>query len=246
MTKADTDATATDAAAPTPEQHRSLQDGALRAAIFGISDGLVTNVSLILGVAGADAASGTVRLAGLAGMIAGAFSMAAGEFVSMAAQRELLEREIEVEREALTEHPKRVRDELISIFTKRGISQEMAQEFTEEVTRTPELALETYARAGLGVDPGHLGSPIAAATSSFVSFSIGAIIPLLPWFFLEGDGAVGVSILLGALTALAIGGAIGASTGRSPVVGALRQLALGALAGGMTYLIGALLGVQVS
>ncbi len=232
--------------ADSTETHADVQDGALRAAIFGISDGLVTNVSLILGVAGADSNAGIFRLAGFAGMIAGAFSMAAGEFVSMSAQRELLEGEIDEERQKLRRSPKQVREDLLKIYLERGISQDVAVELVQEVMKTSDKAMETYARAGLGVDPEHLGSPLAAAASSFVSFSVGGIIPLIAWFFLTGTAAVAVSVIMAALTAVAIGGAIGVLSGRSPVKSALRQLALGAVAGGMTYVIGAVLGVQVN
>src|SRR4051812_17529906 len=151
-------------------RNREVQSGALRAAVFGISDGLVTNISLMLGVAGADADPGVVRLAGLAGMIAGAFSMAAGEFVSMSAQRELLEAQIDEEREELRQEPQQARQELLELFTKQGISSETADKLTDEIMSKPALAVDVYARASLGVDPTSLGSPLAAAASSFVSF----------------------------------------------------------------------------
>jgi VIT1/CCC1 family predicted Fe2+/Mn2+ transporter len=223
-----------------------VQGGTIRAAIFGISDGLVTNVSLILGVAGAAADPGVVRLAGLAGLAAGAFSMAAGEYVSMTAQKELLERELEVERRSLAARPAFERRELASIYEERGVAPDMAAELSAEMMREPELALETHAREELGVNPRELGSPIAAAVSSFFAFALGAVIPLVPWFFVRGTTAIVISVFLGALTALAIGAAIGVSTGRGPLRSAVRQLLLGAAAGGVTYGIGAVLGVRVS
>lgn len=225
--------------------HRNVQGGAIRAAIFGISDGLVTNVSLILGVAGAAADPGVIRLAGLAGLAAGAFSMAAGEYVSMSAQKELLERELEVERRSLATRPTFERRELASIYEERGVSPDTAAELSAEMMREPKLALETHAREELGVNPRELGSPIAAAVSSFFAFALGAVIPLVPWFFVRGTTAILISVVLGALTALAIGAAIGVSTGRGPLRSAVRQLLLGAAAGGVTYGIGAVLGVQV-
>ena len=152
-----------------PRRNREVQSGALRAAVFGISDGLVTNVSLMLGVAGADADPGVVRLAGLAGMIAGAFSMAAGEFVSMSAQRELLEAQIDEERLELKQEPQQARQELQDVFTKQGISGDTANKLTDDIMKKPAVAVDVYARASLGVDPEGLGSPIAAAGSSFVS-----------------------------------------------------------------------------
>lgn len=226
--------------------HRNVQGGAIRAAIFGISDGLVTNVSLILGVAGAAADPGVVRLAGLAGLAAGAFSMAAGEYVSMTAQKELLERELEVERQSLATRPAFERRELTSIYEKRGVAPATAAELSAEMMREPALALETHAREELGVNPRELGSPIAAAVSSFLAFALGAVIPLVPWFFVRGTTAILISASLGALSALAIGAAIGVSTGRGPLRSAVRQLLLGAAAGGVTYGIGTLLGVRVT
>src|SRR5437763_5434200 len=184
--------------------HRDVQGGAARAAVFGISDGLTTNVSLILGVAGAAATTGSqfVRLAGLAGLIGGAFSMAAGEYVSMKAQSELLERELEIERREISRHPGSERRELAAIYRNRGVEPEVADELAREMMRDPELALETHAREELGIDPTSLGSPIMAAVSSFIAFSIGAIIPLMPWFFAKGSAAVTASIVLGAVAAL--------------------------------------------
>jgi VIT1/CCC1 family predicted Fe2+/Mn2+ transporter len=231
---------------PGGDHHRDVQGGAIRAAVFGVSDGLVTNVSLILGVAGADAEAGVVRLAGLAGLVAGAFSMAAGEYVSMSAQKELLERELEAERRSLAENPLLERRELASIYRERGLRPDTAEHISAELMKEPEVALEVHAREELGVDPGSLGSPYAAAISSFLAFALGALTPLLPWFFTEGDTAVLISIGLGAAAALAIGAAIGISTSRGPWLSALRQLGVGALAGGVTYGIGDLLGVQVS
>ena len=226
--------------------HRNVQGGAIRAAIFGISDGLVTNVSLILGVVGAAADPGVVRLAGLAGMAAGAFSMAAGEYVSMAAQKELLERELEVERRSLATRPGFERRELAAIYEQRGVSPAAAEELSAEMMRDPVLALETHAREELGVNPRQLGSPIAAAVSSFFAFTFGAVIPLVPGFFVRGTTAIVISVCLGALTALAIGAVIGVSTGRGPLRSAVRQLLLGAAAGGVTYGIGAVLGIRIT
>lgn len=228
------------------EHHRDVQDGAIRAAIFGMSDGLVTNVSLILGVAGADADAGVVRLAGLAGLAAGAFSMAAGEYVSMSAQKELLERELRIERESLESDPKTEVRELAAIYRSRGIPARTARKLATELMKEPDMALETHAREELGVNPRSLGSPIAASLSSFVAFAVGAVIPLLPWFLTGGATAVSISIALGAATALLIGAAIGLSSGRPPWLSALRQLIVGGLAGAVTYGIGAVLGVRVS
>lgn len=228
------------------DHHRDVQGGAIRAAVFGVSDGLVTNVSLILGIAGAAADPGIVRLAGLAGLVAGAFSMAAGEYVSMAAQKELLERELDVERRSLRANPRAERRELADIYRARGIHTDVADRISDAIMQEPEIALQTHAREELGVNPDALGSPVGAALSSFMAFVIGALIPLAPWFFISGDGAVAVSVGLSAVAALVIGAVIGASTGKRPIASALRQLAVGAAAGAVTYGVGAVLGVQVS
>jgi VIT1/CCC1 family predicted Fe2+/Mn2+ transporter len=223
---------------PHEEEHRNVTSGGPRAAVFGMSDGLVTNTSLILGFAGAHPAASVVRLAGLAGLVAGAFSMAAGEYVSMSAQRELFERELAVERRALEETPEGETQELIEIFKRKGLAPELASRLASEVMSDPELALETHAREEFGVDPASLGSPITATISSFVAFTVGAFIPLLPWLFGGGTAAVAWSICLSAIAALALGAVLGSLTGRSKVGSALRQLAIAALAAGVTYLVG--------
>src|SRR5437868_9501882 len=199
--------------------HRDVQGGAARAAVFGVSDGLTTNVSLILGVAGAAATTGAefVRLAGLVGLIGGAFSMAAGEYVSMKAQSELLERELEIERREIDRHPKSEERELAGIYRSRGVEPDVANELAKEMMRDPDLALETHAREELGIDPGALGSPIGAAVSSFVAFAIGALAPLLPWLFGGGPGYVMATVAMGAVAALVVGAALARFNGRSTV-----------------------------
>jgi VIT1/CCC1 family predicted Fe2+/Mn2+ transporter len=226
--------------------HRDVQGGAARAAVFGISDGLVSNISLILGFAGAAPAPSVVRLAGIAGLLSGACSMAAGEYVSMRAQTELFTRELHVEAAQITEDPAGEHAQLVEIFTRRGIEPETAQVLASEHMRTPELALLTHAREELGIDPTDLGSPWGAAASSFVAFAVGASVPLVPWLLLTGGAAVWLSVLLGAVAALAIGGTLGWLSGRSPLRSALRQLTVAALAAAVTYLIGTLIGVTVA
>ncbi|HEX3981510.1 MAG TPA: VIT1/CCC1 transporter family protein, partial [Acidimicrobiales bacterium] len=166
--------------------HRNLQGGGARAAVFGVSDGLVSNVALILGVAGAHSSAAAVRLAGLAGLVGGAFSMAAGEYVSMRAQSELMERELDVEREAIHHDPEDERRELAAIYRSRGLDHDMAEELSVTMMRDPELALETHAREELGINPAETGKPLQAAAASFVSFAVGAFIPLVPWLFASG------------------------------------------------------------
>src|SRR5436305_13332227 len=173
---------------PTMEHHhRDIRGGTARAAVFGVSDGLVSNVSLVLGVAaGSHYAQGPVRLAGLAGLVAGAVSMAIGEYISMTAQSELFERELELERKEISRRPESERRELAHIYRSRGVDPGTADELASQMMRDPDLALETHAREELGIDPQALGSPIGAAVWSFVSFAIGALAPLLPWFFAGG------------------------------------------------------------
>src|SRR5438270_9921297 len=192
--------------APRPEHHhRDIDRGTARAAVFGVSDGLVSNVSLILGVAGADPGAGVVRLAGLAGLIAGAVSMAAGEYVSMKAQTELFERELELERRELHRNPHVETVELTQIYQSRGVDPDRARELAQQMMADPDMALQTHAREELGIDPDKLGSPMAAAVSSFVAFALGALVPLLPWFFGSGTGAVVASIILGVVASVVVG-----------------------------------------
>jgi VIT1/CCC1 family predicted Fe2+/Mn2+ transporter len=231
---------------PSEPHHRDVQGGASRAAVFGISDGLLTNISLILGVAGAHPAAGVVRLAGFAGLVAGAFSMAAGEYVSMTAQKELIHRELDVERKALRDSPKQERAELVALYEQRGVRRKVAEEVAEALMSSPERALETHSREELGVNPQQTGEPKKAAASSFVSFAVGAVIPLLPWFFISGVGAIIASIVLGTVSALAIGWGLGVATERPPWKGALRQLGIAAVAAAVTYGVGSLLAMKTS
>jgi vacuolar iron transporter family protein len=229
---------------PIDHHHRDVRGGGARAAIFGVSDGLVTNISLILGVAGAHPEGGFVRLAGVAGLVAGSFSMAAGEYISMNAQRELFQRELDVERQALKDHPKGEARELRGIYEQRGIDPGLAQDLVDEVMGDPDLALQTHALEELGIDPGALGRPIEAAGSSFLAFALGALVPLLPWLFTSGTTALVISIVLSALAALAVGWTLGVFTGRSRWKSAFRQLAVAAVAAVVTYTVGRLVGVS--
>lgn len=219
--------------------------GGYRAAVFGVSDGLVSNVALILGVAGASSGQELVRIAGLAGLIAGAVSMAAGEYISMQAQRELLERELEMERREHARNPEREVEELAEIYESRGVDPDMAREMATNIMEDPEKALEVHAREEMGIDPNELGNPVFAATSSFIAFAIGAVLPLLPWFFTGGNGAIVGSILLGVVGAVLVGGALALATDRSIVRGSLRQLVIAAAAAAITFGIGSAVGVGV-
>ena len=226
------------------EEHRDVSGGVQRAAMFGISDGLVTNVSLILGFAGANPDPTLVRLAGIAGLVAGAFSMASGEYLSMQAQSELFERELEIERIALRESPDLERQELIGIYRSKGLDATLAEELADTMMRNPELALETHAREELGIDPTAVGSPWQASGISLLTFAFGALLPLLPWFFLSGGAAIVWSIGIGIIAALAVGALLGRFTGRSKVFSALRQLGVAVLAASVTYGVGRLVGAS--
>ncbi len=231
---------------PHPHHHRDIRGGGARAAIFGVSDGLVTNLSLVLGIAGASPGGGFVRLAGVAGLVAGSFSMAAGEYISMSAQRELLERELEVERRALQRSPEGETNELRGMYVKRGIDPSVAKDMADQVMSDPQLALETHAREELGIDTEALGSPVQAALASFLSFALGAFIPLAPWLVTSGTAALVASVLLGVLAAIAVGAILAAYTERSYVRSALRQLIITMVAAGVTYGIGRAVGTGVA
>ncbi len=230
---------------PLPHHHRDLVGGGARAAVFGISDGLVTNVSLVLGIAGANPGGSIVRLAGVAGLVAGSFSMASGEYLSMTAQRELMERELEVERRALKGSPEGEAAELRGMYVKRGIDPTVADDMVAEVMQDPDLALETHAREELGIDTERLGSPWQAAAASFVTFAIGAFIPLLPWLFTSGTAAIVASVVLSAVAALVVGVVLATFTERPRLASALRQLAVTAVAAAVTYGVGRAIGTGI-
>lgn len=224
--------------------HRAVGSGGARAAVFGVSDGLVTNVALIIGIAGAHPASSVVRLAGLAGLVAGAFSMSAGEYVSMRAQTELFERELALEIHEIKARPDRERRELVRIYESRGVEPEAARQLASEMMRTPELALETHAREELGINPRSLGSPIQAAVSSFGTFALGAFLPLIPWLITSGTAAILGSVIIGGLAAVGVGTALAIFTRRQWWRSALRQVALSAVAAAVTFGIGHAVGAS--
>lgn len=218
----------------------------MRAAIFGVSDGLVSNVALITGVAAADSSGSSVVVAGVAGLLAGAASMAAGEYVSVKAQSELIERELDRERISIAEKPHAETNELAVIYTQRGIERSQAQQMAEAVMADPEIALEVHAREELGIDPSSTGQPVSAALSSFVAFAIGAFIPLLPWLVGEGTSALVASIVLGLTAAAGVGYALAYFTEKSKLRTMTRQVALGSAACLLTWLIGSLVGASVT
>ncbi len=228
-------------------RHRGVGEGGnLRAAVFGVNDGLISNASLIMGIAGATADSQIIVLSGAAGLIAGAFSMAAGEYVSVRSQREMYEYQIGLEREELEHYPEAEAEELALIYQARGHAREEAASMAKNLIADPEKALVALAREELGLNPEDLGSPWGAALFSFFSFAAGAVIPLVPFLVTEGAASLVAAAVATGVALFAIGAALSLFTGRSALRSGLRMLAIGAGAGGFTYLIGAMLGVTLA
>jgi VIT1/CCC1 family predicted Fe2+/Mn2+ transporter len=230
----------------TELRHRGLgRGGNLRAAVFGVNDGLVSNASLILGIAGASTDARVVLLTGVAGMCAGAFAMAAGEYVSVRSQRELFEYQIGLERDELAQYPEAEAQELALIYTAKGLPAKEASRLATKMVADPEHALDTLAREELGLNPDELGSPWGAAVSSFLSFAGGALLPLLPFMFASGSRALPIAIGITAVSLFGVGALLSLFTGRGALRSGLRMLALGGLAGAVTYGIGLLAGVTL-
>jgi vacuolar iron transporter family protein len=227
--------------------HRSVSGGLARAAVFGVNDGLVSNVSLILGFAGSGVDSSIVRLAGLAGAIAGAISMAAGEWISISAQNELVEREVAVERRELVHNKAAETAELATMYETHGISPDTARAAAEDVMTSPETALRVHTREELGVDLTELPSPLKAAVISFLCFVLGAMLPVLPWLTgAEGFAPAAISVAIGVVAAAFVGAAIGRFAERSIGKSVLRQVAIVLVACAVTYAIGEAVGVNLS
>jgi VIT1/CCC1 family predicted Fe2+/Mn2+ transporter len=218
--------------------HRDVNGGWLRAGTFGAMDGLVTNVSLIAGFAGGSVSNKTVVLAGMAGLVAGAFSMATGEYTSVQSQNEATQAEVDVERLELHRHPNAELRELADSYVARGVDRQLADEVAKQLSQDPEQALAVHAREELGVDPDKLPSPWVAAGSSFVAFAVGAFVPLLP--YLLGATALTISLILSGLALFGAGAVVARFTSRSVLFSGMRQLLLGAVAAGATYLVGTL------
>jgi VIT1/CCC1 family predicted Fe2+/Mn2+ transporter len=228
-------------------RHRSVgSGGALRAAVFGVSDGLVSNASLLLGLAGAQAEPRTVLLSGLAGLLAGAFSMAAGEYVSVRSQRELFEYQIGLEEAELVEYPDQEAEEIALIYHARGLELDVARDLAAKLMRHPRQALDTLAREELGLDPDELGSPWGAAAWSFASFAVGALLPLAPWIASAGERALGITLAISLASLFAVGCALSLFTGRSALASGVRMALIGSAAGAATWLVGRWLGVEIA
>ena len=227
-------------------RHRRLASGGnLRAAVFGVNDGLVSNASLIFGVAGATADAKMILLAGIAGLLAGAFSMAAGEYVSVRSQREMYEYQIGLERDELEQYPEEEAAELAMIYVARGIPADEARKMANLILVDPTRALDTLAREELGLNPAELGSPWGAASFSFGAFAMGAVLPLLPFLFSPGPASLYVSVGLTAAALFGVGALLSLFTGRRSLRGGMRMLLIGGTAGLLTYLIGKALGVTL-
>jgi VIT1/CCC1 family predicted Fe2+/Mn2+ transporter len=227
-------------------RHRSSLGGNLRAAVFGVNDGLVSNASLVLGVAGAGAANSYVLMTGAAGLLAGALSMAAGEYVSVRTQREMYEYQIALERDEVAEYPEEEAEELALIYEARGVGLEQARELSRSLLSRPDQALDVLAREELGLNPDDLGFPWKAAAASFLAFAAGAAVPLLPFtLHIHNVSPLGITVALTCTALFLIGMALSLFTGRDAIRGALRMVVIGGGAGMVSFLVGKALGIAL-
>jgi VIT1/CCC1 family predicted Fe2+/Mn2+ transporter len=228
-----------DATAP----HETRANSVLRPIVFGANDGLVSNLALVMGVAGATSDPGIIILAGVAGLIAGAFSMGVGEYISVQSQRELLDYQIAFQRKQLREAPEQERRILAGIYTERGFSDEEAQRFVDAVFEEPEHAVRLLIFEEVGLDARSIGSPLAAAIGSFIAFTAGAFIPLVPYLLASGPPAFAASLIVSLVALALLGTGIAVLTRRPAWYGAVRQVLLGGIAAAVTYVVGLLIGV---
>ena len=226
--------------------HRGDRSGALRAGVFGVSDGLVSNTALVMGFAGSGASQTVTLLAGVAGLLAGAFSMAAGEYVSMSSQREMYQREIALEQAELDDKPDEEHAELVLIYRAKGLSRQDAETLADKIMADRSVALDTLAREELGLDPDELGSPWGAAASSLLAFAIGAFVVVVPYLAGSGTAALVTAIVLALAAMFGVGASIGALNGRNAVRSGLRQVLAGTLAAAVTFGVGHLIGAHIS
>jgi VIT1/CCC1 family predicted Fe2+/Mn2+ transporter len=223
--------------------HSSISKGNnIRAAVFGINDGLISNASLILGIAGANAGNQFILLAGLAGLLAGASSMAAGEYVSVRSQREMLEYQLALEKSELELYPEEEAAELALIYQARGIPKDEAEKIANLLIKDPEKALDTLAREELGINPSDMVSPLGAAIYSFVAFAVGAFIPLIPYVLSPNTANLPITIGLTAVSLFSVGSILSIFTQRNALWSGLRMLLIGGVAGALTYVIGSFFG----
>ncbi len=227
-------------------RHHSAGGNALRAAVLGASDGLLSNFNLVMGVAGAEVGSGNILLVGLAGLLAGAISMALGEWISVQSSRELYERQISTEREEIENNPEEEIEELVLIYQSRGLSEDTARSMAERLLGNPDTALDTLSREELGIDPKELGgSAWEAAITSFLLFAVGAVIPVLPFFVFTGQAAIVVSAVISAIGLFFVGAVTTLFTGRPVFYSGMRQVSFGLAAAAATYFIGRLIGTSI-
>ncbi|MDQ1689114.1 MAG: vacuolar iron transporter family protein [Frankiaceae bacterium] len=234
---------ATDGRPEIHHDHRDVTGGWLRPAVFGMNDGLVSNFALIAGLSGGGATSHTVALAGLAGVFAGAFSMGSGEYISVASQSELAQAEIDIEKHEIRHRPEAELRELAMLYEGRGVDPETARSVAKQLSADPEQAWRIHAREELGIDPDDLPSPWIAASSSFVAFSLGAVVPLLPYLF--GGVRLLVPLVLSLMTLFVTGALVSRFTNRPWWYSGLRQVVLGGLAAAVTYAVGGAVGTTV-
>lgn len=232
--------------ARTEPWHRTDRSGSLRAGVFGVSDGLVSNTALVMGFAGSGSSRTAILLAGVAGLLAGAFSMAAGEYVSMSSQREMYQREIALEAQEVAEKPEEERAELVLLYRAKGLDRAEAERLADRIMANPEVALDTLTREELGLDPDELGSPWSAAISSLLAFALGAFVVVLPYLITGGMAALLAAIGSSVLALFAVGAGIGVLNGRSALRAGMRQIIAGGLAAAVTFGVGHLIGTAVS
>jgi VIT1/CCC1 family predicted Fe2+/Mn2+ transporter len=214
--------------------------------VFGINDGLISNFGLVMGIAGTSAEPRFVLLAGVAGLLAGAFSMAAGEYVSVRSQRELYEQQLALEAQELEASPAEEHEELSLIYQAKGIAADQANDLARQILSNPDTAIETLAREELGLDPDSLGSPWMAALSSFVAFAIGAVIPVIPYLLIRNSNVLVVSAIICGIALFLVGALISLFTGRNMAYSGFRMVGIGALAAVVTFFVGRILGVSVA
>jgi vacuolar iron transporter family protein len=227
------------------QRHKNYGSGTLRAGVFGVNDGLVSNTCLVMGVAGAGTSASVILLTGVAGLLAGAFSMGAGEFISMLSQKEMFEHQIGQEKDELERYPKEEAEELALIYEARGIPIKEARHVANHLIQNPEKALDTLSREELGLNPDELGSPVGAAISSFLTFSVGASLPLIPYLFGDAKHGILIASLISGTALFCVGAALSLFSGRNAFLGGGRMLVIGAAAAAATYYIGSLFGATV-
>ncbi len=228
-------------------RHRASGGNALRAAVLGANDGLVSNLSLVMGVAGADLSGKTILITGFAGLLAGAASMALGEWLSVQSSRELYEHQLEIERYEVENIPEEEETELALIYQAKGLGEEQAKTLAHQIMLNPSTSVDTLAREELGIDPDELGgSAWEAAITSFVLFAIGAIIPVFAYLFTEGYQAIGISLAMSAVGLFVIGASITLMTGKNWIKSGLRQVVFGLIAAAITFGVGKLIGVSLA